>query len=165
MSKSLKDTYQEIKQKADKTKTSASKESCDKDIEKTLPADEQPNSIDKITEEMRTELSLQIEEQVKARVEKELRSKIEKELSEKIKSDTDVLSEAVIENNRTNAQLIEAITQLNNKLDTLVESLKIEIPTPVVNINVPKVKKKIVRNEKGLIESIVEEHDNDNEDS
>lgn len=66
----------------------------------------------------------------------------------------------ITENQETQKKLLNAVEKLTEKVEKLQETFKIEIPTPIVNVTMPKGNKEIIRDERGLIKKIIET-DND----
>lgn len=112
------------------------------------------NVKQEITEDFKQELEAglrqQIEEQIRIDLTNELTSSITKTITEN-------LNESIVE---TNKLLMGAVQMLSEKVEKLSESMNIEIPTPIVHVNMPKVTRKVNRNEQGLVESISEEYEN-----
>lgn len=102
----------------------------------------------------------QIVEEIKQTLTEELRGQVEAELKaellEEISKDVEarVLKEAFESLERANGTVVEAIANLSKKIENLTENLEINIPTPVVNVTMPKTKKKVVYDKNGRIESV-----------
>ena len=120
----------------------------------TLLIEEVTNKIkSEITEDFRRELEDGLRKEIEESVRSNVTAIVEKQLAQK-------LDERIIQSNKS---IVEAITKLSSKLDNLNEGLNIEVPTPIVHVNMPRVTRKVNRNDSGLVESITEEFD-DNEE-
>lgn len=109
---------------------------------------------EQIAEDFRRELEDGLAIQIADSVREEITESVRQELKEQ-------LDERVIDSNR---QLVKVITLLSDKMEKINESLNIEVPTPIVHVNMPKITRKVNRNEDGTVNSITEEFDQSNEE-
>lgn len=120
--------------------------------------------IEQVTKNVKQEITEDFKQQLEAglrqQIEEQIRYDLTNELTSSItKTITENLNESIVETNRL---LMGAVQMLSEKVEKLSESMKIEIPTPIVHVNMPKVTRKVNRNEQGLVESISEEYENNN---
>lgn len=108
---------------------------------------------DELTEEIKKELRTELHETVKAELTEELMQSLRKDLEDR------VLSEAVKLLSESNAPVINAIRSLEEKISKLSENLNIKIPTPVVNVAMPKTKKIVTYDEQGRISGVEDVED------
>ena len=108
---------------------------------------------EQIAEDFRKELedglAVQIAESVREEVTEQVRGELKQQLDERVLE--------------SNVLLIKAIKQLSEKMDKINESLNVEVPTPIVHMNMPTITRKVNRDKDGLVESITEEFDNTEE--
>ena len=110
---------------------------------------------EQIAEDFRQELedglAVQIAESVREEVTEQVRGELKQQLDERVLE--------------SNLLLIKAIKALSDKIESVNESLNVEVPTPVVHMNMPTITRKVNRGDNGLVESITEEFDsNTNEE-
>jgi membrane-associated HD superfamily phosphohydrolase len=116
--------------------------------------------LDEERRKIREEMSEVLTEEVKEELKEQLREQVKKELSEELFNQVydsvqkDVLEHVLSKTADVNNEVLEAINKLSDKVGKLTENLNIEIPTPVVNVTIPKTRKKVIRDENGFIESI-----------
>jgi membrane-associated HD superfamily phosphohydrolase len=108
-----------------------------------------------ITEEVKEELKEQLREDVKKELYEELYTQIYDSVQK------DVLEHVLSKASDVNTEVMGVIGDLSDKISKLTENLNIEIPTPVVNVTIPKTRKKVVRDENGFIESIEDVEDDE----
>jgi len=115
------------------------------------------------------EVTNKIKQEITEDFRKELEAGLRKEIAESVKAEvvTDVtktlaknLDTRIIE---SNASIVNVMNKVLAKLDKLNEGLNIEVPTPIVHVNMPSVTRKVNRNKEGLVESITEEFDDSGE--
>jgi hypothetical protein len=119
-----------------------------------LLVEEVTNKIkEEITEDFRKELEAGLRREIEESVRNDVSKQVEKELAKN-------LDERILESNKS---IVDTMSKVIEKLDKLNEGLNIEVPTPIVHVNMPTVTRKVNRNKEGLVESITEEFD-DNEE-
>ena len=107
--------------------------------------------IHKIKEQMSEDFRKELEDGLAIQIEEAVRVDVTESVTRQLAGQLD---ERVIESNKL---MVDAITKLSEKLDNLNESLNIVVPAPIVHVNMPKVTRKINRNDSGLVESITED--------
>jgi len=111
--------------------------------------------IHKIKEQMADDFRKELEDGLSVQIAESVRAEVTETVTRQLKAQLD---ERVIDSNE---RIIDVINKLASKLDKLSESLNIEVPTPIVHINMPKITRKVNRNESGLVESITDNFDED----
>jgi hypothetical protein len=122
-------------------------------------------SVNQIKESLYKELEESVRQELEQKLKTELEKQITEKISTKLKEDFEssiqkTVNERIVESNQN---LINTIFQLSEKIDQINASLKIEVPTPVVYVNMPKVTKRINRDKNGLVESVTEEYEQEPE--
>lgn len=112
--------------------------------------------VEKITQDIKKQITEDFKQELENGLRQQIEDQVKQDLTESITANLyKKLDEAVLESNN---KLLSAITGLSDKINSLSESMKVEIPTPIVHVNMPKVIKKVNRNEQGLVESVTEEY-------
>lgn len=119
-----------------------------------------------IKQEIEKGFRKELEEGLRDSIRTELKGQFEGELERLVKEERQHIEDDVRKQinesiSTSNGLLVEALNVLNDKIDKLSENLSIEIPAPVVNVVQPRTKKKIIRDSKGNIESIIDEADDE----
>jgi len=101
----------------------------------------------------------------------EQREETAKVLESVMKSNTKIannVAKHVKQSSDVNQQLVEAINSLSDKiamLETKLEAIEnLEIPTPIVQLQAPRIKKEVHRDNKGLVTHVTEEIVADDDD-
>jgi hypothetical protein len=163
MAKSFKDHYIE---NSDKVQVSNTPTLNIEEIESIKPINKpimENNTFHKevLKTEIRSEIETKLTEEVENKIRTELTEKFEHEMAAfKQQLSESFMTGMVNTMNSNNDILIKVISALTKKVESLQESLSIEIPAPVVNVTMParKVTRKVHRDSKDRITEITE-HD------
>ena len=101
----------------------------------------------------------------------EQREETAKVLESVMKSNTKIannVAKHVKQSSDVNQQLVEAIISLSEKIEMLETKLEaienLEIPTPIVQLQAPRIKKQVHRDKKGMVTHVTEEIVADDDD-
>jgi hypothetical protein len=124
-------------------------------------------AIDEQKAKIREEMTTFLTEEVKEELKEQLRESVKKELHDELFMEVydtvqkEILDSVLSQTKTVNEGILGAINDLGSKINKLTENLNIEIPTPVVHVTTPRTKKKVIRDENGFVESIVEIEEDD----
>ena len=112
-----------------------------------------------IKEEIQLEWTQKLEEGLRAEIEESVRAEVAQNVEKQLRKElTEQMDTRIVD---ATAKLVAVIEQLSAKVEKLNEGLNIEVPTPVVQMVMPKIKRKVIRNEQGLVESIEESYEDE----
>ena len=140
--------------KAEKAQKLKEQKEAEQKFSDQLKVDEATRLIkEEIQEEWKQELEAGLRQEIEESVRNEVATKVESKLRKEL---TEAMDSRIVD---ATSKLVTVIEQLSAKVESLNEGLNIEVPTPVVHVNMPRVTRKVNRNEKGLVESITEDYD------
>lgn len=140
--------------KAEKARKLQEQKDAEQKFSDQLKVDQATRLIkEEIQEEWKQELEAGLRQEIEESVRNEVATKVESQLRKEL---TEQMDSRIVD---ATSQLVAVIEALSVKVEKLNEGLNIEVPTPVVHVNMPRVTRKVNRNEKGLVESITEDYD------
>jgi len=111
--------------------------------------------VEKITYKIKEQMAEDFRQELEEGLAVQIAESVRQEITESVRKELTVeLDERVIESNES---LIKVINTLAEKMERINESLNVEVPTPIVHVNMPKITRKVNRNEDGTVDSITEE--------